>query len=223
MRRFAYPALAMIAFTVSLAACGPARTGGSSSHSDASSSASATPASSGELPPGAIATGPGTTRIGRFTEVFGTPLPSDQRTRAVAASFQRAMLLWDDSQEKGTLVAPVTSYVTGRTLAVLKFTIRTFKQQNLVPSGTDHLFRTAVTAGTDRATVTSCANDSKYTEVNPETGVPDPAFKQQSLNEQYPEISWTLVPHAGHWALSAVRTIAPTSNDGPTPCLPHHS
>jgi hypothetical protein len=95
------------------------------------------------------------------------PLPSDPAEVKVAADFREAMVLWHVSQEKRALVPPVTSYVTGAALTTLKTTLTTFNKQNLIPAGTDRLFKTDIVAVTNpTATITSCDDGSKFTEIN---------------------------------------------------------
>ena len=57
-----------------------------------------------------------TIRIGRFTQIFDTPLPADPAQASVVEGFHTAMILWDKSQENLMLVSPVTAYVTGSAL-----------------------------------------------------------------------------------------------------------
>lgn len=56
-----------------------------------------------------MVTAPNTVQIGKFTEKFATPLPTDPAELKVAADFREAIVLWDLSQEKRALVPPVTS------------------------------------------------------------------------------------------------------------------
>ena len=46
-----------------------------------------------------------TVRIGRFTQIFDTPLPADPAQASVVEGFRTAMILWDKSQENLMLVS----------------------------------------------------------------------------------------------------------------------
>ena len=61
-----------------------------------------------------------TVRIGRYTQIFDTSLPSNPAQASVVEGFRAALILWDKSQEDLALVSPVTAYVTGRALGNLK-------------------------------------------------------------------------------------------------------
>lgn len=212
--RFVFPLVAIAVLPLT-AACG-------SGGSPASGGPAATraPAPSISAPPGSVVAGPGIVRMGRFTEIFSTPLPSSAAETKVAADFREAMVLWDLSQEKRTLVPPVGSYVTGDALAILKKTLSAFKKQDLIPAGTDILFKTTVVAVTSpTATVTSCDDGSKYTEINPDTGAVDPSFANIPRDEQYPYVTWDMTLRAGHWTLSSVSALnAPAA--AAKQCLP---
>jgi hypothetical protein len=201
--------LFVLASVISVAACGSADSGGGSHASGASSGSTAAPTPSISAPPGTVVTGPSTVRMGRFTEIFGTPLPSDPAEVKVAADFREAMVLWDVSQEKRALVPPVTSYVTGAALTTLKTTLTTFNKQNLIPAGTDRLFKTDIVAVTNpAATITSCDDGSKFTEINPVTHAVDPSFVNMSLDDQYAYVTWDMSLRAGHWAFTSIAALS---------------
>ncbi|MGH3164493.1 MAG: hypothetical protein ACRDN0_01195, partial [Trebonia sp.] len=129
---------------------------------------------------------PSSVRTGKLTERFATPLPGGTASAEVVAGFRQAMVLYNMSQSDRRLVPPVTDYVTGSMLKALNRTISAFKQQNLVPAGTDRLFKTTVTSVTGQtAKLTTCDDGSKYTEVNPATGAVAPSFENVPLDDQY--------------------------------------
>jgi hypothetical protein len=167
-----------------------------------------------------VVTAPNTVQIGKFTEEFTTPLPTNSAELKVAADFREAMVLWDLSQEKRALVPPVTSYITSNMLATLKQTLTTFKKQNEIPAGTDRFFKTTVVAVTSpTATVTSCDDGSKYTEINSVTGVVDPAFVNVPLDQQYIFVTWNMTLRAGHWSLASISALTPPAAAAKQ-CLP---
>lgn len=167
-----------------------------------------------------MVTGPGTVRMGQFTEIFGTPLPSGAAEVKVAADFREAMVLWDVSQVKRALVPPVTSYVTGAALTALKTTLRTFNKQNLIPAGTDRLFKTDIVAVTSpTATIISCDDGSKFTEINPVTHAVDPSFENMPLDNQYVYVTWNMSLQAGHWAITSITALSPPAAAAKQ-CLP---
>jgi hypothetical protein len=155
-----------------------------------------------------------------MTEQFDTPLPGDAAPAAVVVGFREAMVLYDTSQADRRLVAPVTDYVTGSMLKALERTIATFKEQDLVPAGTDRLFRTTVVSITGQsAELTTCDDGSKYTEVNPVTGAVDPSFENLPLDEQYVFETWKMTRLDGHWAIASI-TVANPPAASAKQCLP---
>jgi hypothetical protein len=184
------------------------------------SAAASEPAPSISAPPGAVVTGPNTVRMGRFTEVFATPLPTVAAEVSVASDFREAMLLWDDSQERRTLVAPVTSYVTGDALKNLRLTITRFAQEDEVPAGTDRFFKTTVVAVTSpTAMVTSCDDGSKDTMIKLATNTVDPSWVNLPLDQQYVYVTWDMALHAGHWAITSISALNPPAAAAKQ-CLP---
>ena len=162
-----------------------------------------------------------TVRVGRYTQIFDTPLPADQAQASVVEGFRTAMILWDKSQENLMLVSPVTAYVTGSALRGLKASLVRTKADEVVPGGADRLFKTrvAVISGTG-ATITTCDDGSMFEEVNPSTGVPDPAYSA-TATQQYLFETWQMVRHGGHWAISAVSPVTlPDSRAKPCQPLP---
>lgn len=164
-----------------------------------------------------------TVRIDRYTQIFDTPLPADPGQARVVRGFRTAMILWDKSQETLKLVSPVTAYVTGRALRNLKTSLARVGMQagKEVPGGTDRFFKTRVTvmSGTS-ATIATCDDGSKFEEVNPSTGVPDPAFSPPA-NQRYLFETWQMVRLGGHWAISVVSPVTlPDSRAKPCQPLP---
>lgn len=160
-------------------------------------------------------------RIGRFTQVFDTPLPADPAGAGVVEGFRTATILWDKSQENLVLVSPVTAYVTGSALHGLKASLAYMNTGEMVPSGADRYFKTRVTviSGTS-ATITTCDDGSKLEEVNPGTGVPDPAYNAPA-DQQYLFETWQMTRLGGHWAVSAVSPVTlPDSRAKPCQPLP---
>jgi hypothetical protein len=162
-----------------------------------------------------------TVRIGRFTQIFDTGLPADPAQASAVEGFRAALILWDKSQETLKLVSPVTAYVTGTALHNLKLSLVNTKAQDVVLGGTDRLFdtRIAVISGTS-ATIATCDDGSKFEEVNPSTGVPDPAYTAPA-NQQYLFETWQLTRLDGRWAISVVTPVAlPDSRAKPCQPLP---
>jgi hypothetical protein len=162
-----------------------------------------------------------TVRIGRLTEIFDTPLPADPARASIVEGWRTAMILWDKSQENLMLMAPVTAYVTGSALHGLKVYLVRAKADDVVPGGADRFFNTrvAVTSGTS-STITTCDDGSNFEEVNPGTGVPDPAYSA-SANQRYGSATWQMILRGGHWAINAVSAAAlPDSRAKPCQPLP---
>jgi hypothetical protein len=162
-----------------------------------------------------------TVRVGRFTQIFDTPLPADPAQASVVEGFRTAMILWDKSQETLRLVSPVTTHVTGGALRNLKASLVRAKADEVVLGGADRFFKTrvAVISGTS-ATITTCDDGSKFEEVNPSTGVPDPAYSAPA-NQQYLFETWQMIRLGGHWAISVVSPVTlPDSRAKPCQPLP---
>jgi hypothetical protein len=162
-----------------------------------------------------------TVRIGRFTQIFDTPLPADPAQASVVKGFRTAMIVWDKSQENLMLVPPVLAYVTGSALRGLKASLVRTKADEVVPGGADRFFKTraAVISGTS-ARITTCDDGSRFEEVNPGTGVPDPAYSARA-DQQYIFETWQMIRLSGHWAISAVSPVTlPGSRAKPCQPLP---
>jgi hypothetical protein len=158
-------------------------------------------------------------RVGPFTEVFASPLPTNPALATVMEGFREAEALWDKSVAGWRLVPPVTKYVTGDALSHLIAAVTAGKQQDLVPAGTDRFFMTKVVALTDRsATITTCDDGSKYEEENPQTGAVDAAYAPRP-DQAYLFETWHLVRLSGHWAVAAF-SLAALPSPSATPCQP---
>ncbi len=117
--------------------------------------------------------------------------------------FRKAQVLWDASDTAQRLVAPVTDYVTGEALAHLRDAVAAANQQDLVPAGTDRMFKTGVRILSARsATVTTCDDGSKYREKNRRTGKVDLQFLAPP-DQEYMFETWRMVGLSGHWAISS--------------------
>jgi hypothetical protein len=131
------------------------------------------------------------------------------------------LILWDKTQEDEKLVPPVTSDVTGAALTNLKGTLTrdSTPGQAVIPAGTDRIFKTRVAAlsGTS-ATVTTCDDGSKFEQVNPATGVPDPAYSAPA-DQEYIFITWQMTQLDGHWVISRVSAVS-LPNALAKPCQP---
>jgi hypothetical protein len=142
-------------------------------------------------------------RIGSYTQVFATALPSDHAQATVMRGFRQAQILWEKSNVQWHLVAPVTDYVTGHALTELTAAVAAGRQHHLVPSGADRFFRTRVTALTGTtATVVTCDDGSKFRERDQRTGQVDEASAPKP-GQAYLYETWQMVRRSGHWAISA--------------------
>lgn len=218
--------LLLLPVLAALSACSPGASSASPSPASASAASSAQPSSAQASPRPATATTPvsgastSSVQVGLLTEWFDTPLPSDQAQAAVVEDFRQGFLLYDKSQEKLALVAPVTSWVTGSALTDLNKSLTALSQEQLVPAGVDRLFRTRVTAVSGSgATITTCDDASKYNEQDPRTHVVNPSSVNLPLSEEYIFITWGLTRADGHWAINSI-TIAPASSATSKSCLP---
>jgi hypothetical protein len=52
----------------------------------------------------------GVVHVGRYTQVFTSPLPADPALAAVVEGFREGWVLWDKSQNARRLVPPVRAY-----------------------------------------------------------------------------------------------------------------
>ena len=162
-----------------------------------------------------------TVHVGRYTQIFDTSLPADPAQASVVEGFRTAMILWDKSQQALRLVSPVTAYVTGGALHNLKASLANTKAADVVPAGADRFFKTRVTviSGTS-ATITTCDDGSKFGEVNPSTGVSDPAYNAPA-DQQYLFETWQMIRLGGHWAISGISPVTlPDSRAKPCQPLP---
>jgi len=142
-------------------------------------------------------------RLGPFTQVFSTPLPASPAQAKVVAGFRVAQILWEKSNIAGHLVKPVKAYVIGEALYHLVTAMTVNKSHDLVPAGTDRMFKTRVTSLTgNTATVTTCDDGSKYREQNPRTGKVNAAYTP-SLHQAYLFETWYMVYISGNWAISS--------------------
>lgn len=142
--------------------------------------------------------------IGRYTQMFGGPLPTSPAQAAVVESFREAQVLWTKSDNAWRLVAPVRDYVTGQALSHLDSVIRTAKQNHIVSAGVDRFFMTRVTSiSGHNAIVTTCDDGSRFVQENPRTGKVDVSFLA-SPGQAYLFETWRMAQLGGHWAISAL-------------------
>lgn len=152
-----------------------------------------------------------TVRVGRYTQIFDTPLPADPAEASVVEGFRTGMILWNKSEEASMLVSPVTAYVTSGALDHLKDALVSAKAMKLIPGGRDRLFGTRVTVISGaRATITTCDDGGQVEELNSSTGVPDPGDNTPA-NLRYDFETWQMVRLDGHWAISAFTLAHPAS------------
>jgi hypothetical protein len=148
-----------------------------------------------------------TASTGWYTQIFDTNLTANPAQASVIEGFRAGLILWNKSQETMKLVAPVTAYVTGTALGTLKATLVREKAQDVVIGGTDRLFKTRVTVISGaNATITTCDDGSKFEEVNPGTGVPDPAYSAPA-DQQYVFETWQMTQLGGRWTISDVSPV----------------
>ncbi len=157
--------------------------------------------------------------VGRFTQVFASPVPANPAQAAVVEGFREGQVLWDKSENARRLVPPVRHYVTGPALTHLAAAIKASKARDVVPAGGDRFFLTRVTAITGRnATVATCDDGSKFKEENPRTGNVDASFLP-SPGQAYLFETWRLVQLSGHWAITAL-SVATLPSRSAEPCQP---
>jgi hypothetical protein len=158
-----------------------------------------------------------TARMGRYTQVFATPLPANPAQARVIRDFRTAQILWGESNEALHPVAPVLAYVTGIAQEHLMAALASGREFDQVPAGTERFFLTRVAAlSASRATVTTCDDASKFRQQNPRTGRPYP---KAPPDQQYLFESWQLAPRSGHWAIVAF-SLAVLPNSQALPCQP---
>jgi hypothetical protein len=203
MRRAGVVVTGLVTCGLLVSACGsgsPAATGNT-----ASRTAAASTTSTEQTGPARVATQ--TVRIGRFTQVFDASLLADPVQASAVEGFRAAMVLWDESQEDLTLVPQVTAYVTAGALDDLRGSLVRTKAQDVILGGTDRFFKTSVTGiSATSATITTCDDGSKFEEVNPGTGVPDPVYSAPP-DQQYVFETWQMVWLDGRWAISVVTPV----------------
>jgi hypothetical protein len=206
-RRFA---VLLASALLALSACGSGKfiTSRPSSAKSATSTSSAVVSGSAE-----------SVRVGSETEVFSTSLPADPAEARVVEDFRKAQILWEESDTAQYLVASVTAYVTGDALVHLRAGVTATKAQDLVPTGTDRMFKTRVTALSARsATVSTCDDGSNFREKNRRTGRIDKQFTA-SPDQEYMFETWRMVQLSGHWAITAF-SLASLPAPAAQPCQP---
>src|SRR5258707_1420921 len=157
--------------------------------------------------------------VGRYTQVFASPLPASPAQAAVVEGFRQGLVLWDKSQSALQLMRPVREYVTGQALSHLAATVKAGKARDLVPAGVDRFFMTRVTAITGRnAIIATCDDGSKFREQNPRTGKVDAAFLP-SPGQAYVFETWRMVQVSAHWAITAL-SVATLPSRSAEPCQP---
>jgi hypothetical protein len=157
--------------------------------------------------------------IGRYTQVFGTPLPANPAQAAVVEGFREGEVLWEKSENGLRLVPSVREYVTGQALTHLTAAVKAGKTRHLVPAGEDRLFNTRVSALTGHsATVTTCDDGSKFKQVNPRTGKVDVRFLADP-GTSYLFETWRMVQLSGHWAIGSI-SLALLPSPSAEPCQP---
>lgn len=182
---------------LSLAACSPIKQGTLHSNGTAPASTSASLAARAPAM---------TNRIGPETLVFDTPLPADPGQAQVMKDFREGQILWVSSQTRHHLAAPVTDYVTGQALTHLEASITAAKAQDLVPAGTDRLFKIRITAVTGHnAIVSSCDDGSRYTAENRRTGQ---TIGFAPPGQAYTFETWQMIRQSGHWAVTTFSLVS---------------
>lgn len=180
---------------------------GSESSPPGVSSQSPSPGKSPGSPTAPEATAPArgatqTVHLGRFTEIFDSPLPADPAQASVVEGFRTAMILWDKSINAFAPVGLVAAYVEGHAMHELASSIASDKSYDTVLSGTDRFFKTRVTMhSAASATITTCDDASKFELVNRETGIVDPNFSNPP-DQQYMFYTFQMIQQHGHWAIS---------------------
>ena len=150
----------------------------------------------------------GVVHIGRYTQVFASPLPANAARAAVVEGLREGWVLWDKSQNARRLVPRVREYVTGQALTHLAAAVKADRARDLVPAGADRFFLTRVTAITGRrATVTTCDDGSKFKEENPRTGQVDASLLPLP-GQAYLFETWRMARLGGHWAITALSVAA---------------
>jgi hypothetical protein len=157
--------------------------------------------------------------VGPYTEVFASPLPANTAQAGVVEAYREGQVLWEKSENAGHLVPPVREYVTGQAMSDLAAAMKAGQARDLVPAGADRLFMTRVTTLTGRsATVATCDDGSKFTEVNPRTSKVDTGFLP-TPGQAYLFETWRMARLGGHWAISGLSLAALPSRSA-EPCQP---
>lgn len=191
---------------VSACGSGPAR-------SASTPVASRAPGTTAPAAPGSSA---GSVRIGRYTQVFATPLPADPAQAKVIAGFREVQTLWDRADYTWHLGARVKAYVTGQALTNLIAAVTAYRARHLEPTGTERFFLTHVSGITgSTATVTTCDDASKVKQENRQTGAMYPI----PLGQAYAFETWHMVKLSGHWGVTAFSFAIPPSPRA-APCRP---
>jgi hypothetical protein len=155
-------------------------------------------------------------RIGRYTQVFATPLPANPAQAKVIAGFREALTLEGRADHTRHLGAPVRAYVTGQALTGLTAAVTGYRARHLVPVGAERYFLmhvSGITGGT--AVVTTCDDASKTKLVDPQTG----ATYTMPLDQAYAFEAWHMVKLSRHWGVTAFSFAMPPSPRA-APCLP---
>jgi len=157
--------------------------------------------------------------VGRYTQVFASPLPGSPAQAAVVEGFREGWVLWNKSENARRLVPPVRHYVTGQALTHLAAAVKAGKARDLVPAGVDRFFMTRVTVITGRnAIIATCDDGSKFREENPRTGKVDARYLP-SPGQAYVFETWRMVQLSGHWAITALSAASLPSRSA-EPCQP---
>lgn len=166
-----------------------------------------------------VARGPESVRLGSYTQVFASALPAGQTQAQVVEGFREAQILWTRSEQSFRLVAPVRDYVTGQALNNLKAAMQSGQARDVVPAGTDRLFRTQVASITgSRAVITTCDDGSGFRDVNPRTRRVDLALASQPQQDYLAE-TWRMGLVGGHWAITGL-TLASLPSPSAQRCQP---
>jgi hypothetical protein len=157
--------------------------------------------------------------MGRYIQVFASPLPANPAQAGVVEGFREGWVLWDKSQDAQRLVRPVRDYVTGQALTHLAASLKNGQMHDLVPAGVDRFFMTRVTAITGRnAVVATCDDGSKFRQENPRTGKVDASFLA-SPGQEYLFETYRMVRLGGHWAITGL-SFASLPSPSAEPCQP---
>jgi len=186
MSRLGAPVALCISGLLVLSACDSSKSASAAGDTKAAASATSSPAASGT---------PESVRIGPYTQVFATLLPTNPAQAKVMEGFREAQILWEKSDNAWHLVAPVTDYVTGHALT------------HLVAGITGR-----------KATVTTCDDGSKFKEENPRTGQVNAAYVPRP-DQAYIFETWRMVQLSGHWAITDF-SLATLPDPRAEPCQP---